>query len=61
MSAQSEQKDSGHAPWKLWFHLTEEERWLVVAILALALLGLTARYIHLRSQEPDPAPAVETR
>ena len=38
-----------------WFNLTREERWLVSAILLLALLGLAARFIQLRIQ-PIPAP-----
>ena len=37
-----------------WFALTNEERWLVAGILGLALLGLTARYLHLRGQRADP-------
>lgn len=37
-----------------WFALTREEQWLVAGILGLALLGLTARYRHLRQEQPDP-------
>lgn len=40
-----------------WFSLTREERWLVAGILGLALLGLTARYLHQRGQEVQPVPA----
>ncbi len=44
------------AAWKLWLYLTRQERWLVLVILLLALIGLTARYIHLRSQDPEILP-----
>ena len=51
------------AAWKLWLYLTRQERWLVLGILLLALIGLTARYIHLRGQNseilPDPPAAVD--
>lgn len=43
--------------WSAWFALTREERWLVAGILGLALLGLTARYVHLRGQKVEPVPA----
>ena len=42
--------------WTAWFGLTPEERWLVFGVLALALVGLTARYLHLRGQKPEPVP-----
>lgn len=48
------QLDGRQNRWRLWFHLTHDERKLVVFILALFLVGLTARYIHLRQQQPDP-------
>ena len=58
----AKQEDAaGRAPWKLWLYLTPEERRLVLLILVLALIGLTARYIHLKNQQPDPVPATETR
>ena len=47
----------GKNQFSAWFGLTREERWLVAGILGLALLGLTARYLHLRSQQPDPVEA----
>jgi hypothetical protein len=37
-----------------WWALTREERWLVASIVGLSLLGLTARYLHLRGQTPTP-------
>lgn len=37
-----------------WFALTKEERWLLAGVLGLALLGLTARYLHLRGQTAEP-------
>ncbi len=46
-----------HPAVRAWFALTEGERWLLAAIVGLALLGLTARYVHQRTQRPDPAPA----
>lgn len=48
--------------WKLWFALTAEERGFLAGILAIALVGLTARYLHLRAQEAatvDAPAAVE--
>jgi hypothetical protein len=42
-----------------WFDLTGQERWFVGGILAIALVGLFARYLHLRSEKPAPyRPAV---
>ncbi len=57
MSAQPEEASTPRGPWKLWFYLTKEERRLVLGILVLALIGLAARYMHLRNQRPDPLPA----
>jgi hypothetical protein len=37
-----------------WFELTERERLLLLAVLAVLLLGLVARYIHLRRLGPVP-------
>ena len=37
-----------------WFSLAPDERKIIAGILAIALLGLVARYVHLRSQHPDP-------
>ena len=31
-----------------WFALTREERWLVLAIVAIALIGTVARAWHLK-------------
>lgn len=46
---------------RLWFALTGEERLFLAGVLALALLGLTARYLHLRGQRAEPVapPAAE--
>ena len=59
MSAQLEESSAPRGLWKLWLYLTKEERRLVLGILILALIGLTARYIHLKQQQPDPVPAEE--
>ena len=37
-----------------WFSLTREERWLAGGMLGLFLLGLTARYVYLKAQTPEP-------
>ncbi|MBN1674817.1 MAG: hypothetical protein JXR37_27475 [Kiritimatiellae bacterium] len=37
-----------------WFYLTERERWALFVVLALALLGVVARYWHLRRSESEP-------
>lgn len=43
--------------WLAGFGLTREERWLVAGILGLALIGLTARYVHRLQQTPEPVAA----
>jgi hypothetical protein len=53
MTAKRE-RELKEGPLKWWFYLTEIERWLVLGILAIALTGLTARTLHLRSQQADP-------
>lgn len=55
MTAKRE-RELREGPLKWWFYLTEKERTLVLGILAIALIGLTARTLHLRSQQPDPVP-----
>ena len=40
-----------------WFSLTREERWLAGGMLGLFLLGLTARYVYLKAQTPEPLAA----
>lgn len=42
---------------RLWFALTAEERLFVAGILAIALVGVTARWLALRAERPDPLPA----
>lgn len=39
---------------RLWFGLNTEERLLVAGLLAVILVGLAARYHHLRRQQADP-------
>ena len=39
---------------KSWFDFAPRERTLLAGILIIALIGLTARYIHLSRQQPDP-------
>ena len=36
------------------FAMTREEKLLVAGILAIALVGLVARYVYLRNQKPEP-------
>ena len=38
----------------MWFKLTVQEQWFIAGIVLIALIGLSARYIHLKNQEPDP-------
>ena len=38
---------------KAWFDLAPDERKFVAGILAIALVGLVARYVHLKNQKPD--------
>jgi hypothetical protein len=37
-----------------WFGLTPSERWFVAAVLAIVLIGLIARYFHLKNQSAAP-------
>ena len=37
-----------------WFSLAPDERKMIAGILVIALIGLVARYVHLRNQRPDP-------
>ncbi|MBN1270331.1 MAG: hypothetical protein JXB04_12140 [Kiritimatiellae bacterium] len=39
---------------RAWLALTEQERWFIAGILLIALVGLTARYLHLRAETPEP-------
>jgi len=39
---------------KAWFALTVQERWLLAGVLAVFLVGLAARYLHLRQESPEP-------
>ena len=47
--------------WKYVFYLTRQERYLLLAVLGLALLGTIARCTHIAHQTPDEIPAMETR
>ena len=35
-----------------WFALTVQERWFIAGILAIVLVGLAARWAHLRGERP---------
>ena len=41
---------------RAWFALNTGERWFLIGLCLLFLMGLTARTIHLRSQRADTAP-----
>lgn len=37
-----------------WFDLAPDERKIIAGILAIALVGLVARYVYLKNQKPEP-------
>ena len=37
-----------------WFMLTADERKVLAGIIAVVLVGLIARYLHLRNERPVP-------
>jgi hypothetical protein len=37
-----------------WFDLAPDERKFMAGILAIALVGLVARYVHMKNQKPEP-------
>jgi hypothetical protein len=39
---------------KAWFDLAPGERGFLAGVLAIALVGLVARYLHLRHETPQP-------
>ena len=39
---------------RAWFDLAPDERKFLTGILAIALVGLVARYVHLKNQKPEP-------
>ena len=39
---------------RAWFAMTPDERLVVAGILAIALVGLSARYWHLKHQRAEP-------
>ncbi len=41
---------------RAWFDLAPDERRFLAGILAIAVIGLTARYLHLRKEKPAPYP-----
>lgn len=48
-------KASWDARWlRAWFSMTADERLVVAGILAIALVGLSARYWHLKHQQAEP-------
>lgn len=47
-------KDRFETGWlRAWFLLTRDERRFVAAIVLIFLIGLTARYLHLRSEKAE--------
>ena len=38
---------------RAWFDLAPDERKFMAGILAIALVGLWARYVHLKNQKPE--------
>jgi hypothetical protein len=38
---------------RAWFDLAPDERKFVAGILAIALVGMVARYVHLRNEKPE--------
>jgi hypothetical protein len=40
--------------WDRWFGLTAEEKRFLAGLLAIALTGLVARYVHLRREAAEP-------
>jgi hypothetical protein len=49
-------EDEPEGSWKYALYLTREERRLLITIVGIVLLGLTARYLHLRGQTTDVVP-----
>jgi hypothetical protein len=43
-----------HPLLRAWFALTVAERWFIGGILAIALVGITARYVHLKREHAAP-------
>lgn len=39
---------------RLWFGLTANERMYVAVVLLIALIGLVARYSHLKRERAEP-------
>ncbi|HPF98668.1 MAG TPA: hypothetical protein PLE77_01270 [Kiritimatiellia bacterium] len=37
-----------------WFMLTADERKVLAGIVAIVLVGLIARHLHLRNERPEP-------
>jgi len=42
---------------RAWLCLAPRERLALMAVVGLFLLGLTARWLYLRAERPDPEPA----
>ncbi len=38
---------------KVWFELTPDERLFIGGILVIVLIGLIARYVHLKNQKAE--------
>ncbi len=39
---------------RLWFGLTASERLYIAVVLLIALIGLAARYAHLKKERSEP-------
>lgn len=50
----SESRKGWRGETAMWFALTTEERRFLAGVLGLALLGLAARYAHLKREPPAP-------
>lgn len=42
-----------------WFAMTSQERLFVLVVVTIALIGLAARYYHLKHQKSAPYPATK--
>ena len=39
---------------RAWFSMTPDERLVIAGVLTIALVGLSARYWHLKHLKPEP-------
>ncbi len=54
MNSGEKRAKTGRRQLPAWLDLTLQERKFLLGILAIALVGLAARYLHLRNQQPEP-------